>query len=224
MLRLLAGLLISGEALLAQEPSPTPTAESSSSPILQPALEASPTPAPDATPSLAPAPEASPKASPKPVASPPPAKSDIIPIEGGAPLETKDIAPEAMPDEAYTQPDALVPDLAPGAPPPPPVSFESAQEKARQLSIRYREVRVQAEKDPKVISLLEQAERARTLEDQRAAMREYYRLLFKKIASIDKSLVEKCKVMETAYLRRLAQERLEPTIPLNPPPTPEPLN
>ena len=128
-----------------------------------------------------------------------------------------------MPDEAYTQPDALVPDLAPG-PPPPPVSFESAQEKARQLSIRYREVRVQAEKDPAVASLFEQAERARTLEDQRAALRQYYRLLFKKIASIDKSLAEKCKVMETAYLRRLAQERLEPTIPLNPPPTPEPLH
>jgi hypothetical protein len=148
-------------------------------------------------------------------------------MEGGAPLETRAIAPtradEAMPDEAYTQPDALVPDLAPVAP-PPPVSFESAQEKARQLSIRYREVRVQAEKDPRVVSLLQQAERARTLEDQRAAMREYYRLLFKKIASIDKSLAEKCKVMETAYLRRLAQERLEPTIPLNPPPTPEPLH
>jgi hypothetical protein len=129
-----------------------------------------------------------------------------------------------MPDEAYTQPDALVPDMAPPGPPPPPVSFESAQEKARQLSIRYREVRVQAEKDPRVVSLLEQAERARTLEDQRAAMREYYRLLFKKIVSIDKSLTEKCKIMETAYLRRLAQERLEPTIPLNPPPTPEPLH
>ncbi len=149
---------------------------------------------------------------------------DVVPIEGGAPLETKDIAPEVMPDEAYTQPDALVPDLAPGAPPPPPVSFESAQEKARQLSIRYREVRVQAEKDPAVVSLLEQGERARTLEDQRAAMRQYYRLLFKKIASIDKSLAEKCKVLETAYLRRLAQERVEPTIPLNPPPTPEPLH
>lgn len=161
------------------------------------------------------------------MASPSPAEADVIPIEGGAPLETRDIAPtradEAMPDEAYTQPDALVPDLAPVAP-PPPVSFESAQEKARQLSIRYREVRVQAEKDPRVVSLLQQAERARTLEDQRAAMREYYRLLFKKIASIDKSLAEKCKVMETAYLRRLAQERLEPTIPLNPPPTPEPLH
>jgi hypothetical protein len=149
-------------------------------------------------------------------------------MEGGAPLETKAIAPrrteEAMPDEAYTQPEALVPEAAPLGPPPPPVSFESAQERARQLSIRYREVRVQAEKDPRVVSLFEQAERARTLEDQRAAMREYYRLLFKKIASIDKSLTEKCKVMETAYLRRLAQERLEPTIPLNPPPTPEPLH
>jgi hypothetical protein len=128
-----------------------------------------------------------------------------------------------MPDEALTQPEALIPDERPAAPPIPP-TFESAQEKARQVSIRYREVRVQAEKDPKVISLLEQAERAKTLENQRAAMREYYRLLFKKIVAIDKSLEQKCKVMETAYLRRLAQERLEPTIPLNPPPTPEPLN
>jgi hypothetical protein len=155
-------------------------------------------------------------------------ESDTIPIEGGAPLDTREIAParpdEGMPDEAYTEPDALVPDVGPVGPPPAPVTFESTQEKARQLSIRYREVRVQAEKDPKVVSLWEQAERARTLEDQRAAMREYYRLLFKKIISIDKSLTEKVKVMETAYLRRLAQERLEPTIPLNPPPTPEPLN
>ena len=83
---------------------------------------------------------------------------------------------------------------------------------------------MQVEKDPKVMSLFEQAEKAKTFEDQRAAMREYYRLLFKKISTVDKSLADKCKVMETAYLRRLAQERLEPTIPLNPPPTPEPLN
>ena len=143
-------------------------------------------------------------------------------MEGGAPLETRDIAP-AMPDEGFTQPDAIIPDERPVGPAVPP-TFESAQEKARQLSIRYREVRVQAEKDPKVVSLFEQAEQAKTLEDQRAAMREYYRLLFKKIIAIDRSLAEKCKAMETAYIRRLAQERLEPTIPLNPPPTPEPLN
>jgi hypothetical protein len=146
-------------------------------------------------------------------------------MEGGAPLETREIAPsEALPEDALTQPDALIPDERAPAPPAVPPSFESAQEKARQLSIRYREIRVQVEKDAKVMSLFEQAEKARTLEDQRAAMREYYRLLFKKIASIDKSLTEKCKELETAYLRRLAQQRVEPTIPLNPPPTPEPLN
>lgn len=246
ILRLFVVFLVSAVVLLAQEqPSPTPAAEASPSPIAPSALEAPPPtlgpepgtipspslePASDASPSpsLDPAPDASPEPSPESVASPTPAGSDLIPMEGGAPLDTGDIAPlrtdEAMPDEAYTQPDALIPDQMPLGPPPVPVSFESAQEKARQLSIRYREVRVQAEKDPKVVSLLEQAGRARTLEDQRAAMREYYRLLFKKIAAMDKSLAEKCKVMETAYIRRLAQERLEPTIPLKPPPTPEPLN
>ncbi len=180
---------------------------------------------PKAPPSPSPAPVEA--ASPEPLSSPgvsPPAGSvDAIPMEGGAPLETKDIGP-AMPDEGFTQPDAIIPDERPAGPPAVPTTFESAQEKARQLSIRYREVRVQAEKDPKVVSLFEQAGQAKTLEDQRAAMREYYRLLFKKIIAIDKSLAEKCKVMETAYIRRLAQERLEPTIPLNPPPTPEPLN
>jgi len=235
MLRLLIAVLIPVGALLAQEqPSPTPAAGASPSPIPAPASEASPSPslvpAPDASPSpsLVPAPDASPELSPEPLASPSPAAGDVIPMEGGAPLDTKDIAPartgEAMPDEAYAYPDALIPDEGPVGPPAMPATFESAQEKARQLSIRYREGRVQAEKDPKVISLLDQAGQAKTLEDQRAAMREYYRLLFKKIVSIDKSLAEKCKVMETAYIRRLAQERLEPTIPLNPPPTPEPLN
>ena len=41
---------------------------------------------------------------------------------------------------------------------------------------------------------------------------------------IDPALEKKCKMMEEAYIRRLAQTRLEPTIPLNPPPTPKPLD
>ncbi|HEY5768327.1 MAG TPA: hypothetical protein VIS71_00660 [Terrimicrobium sp.] len=200
--RLSVAVLISAGALLAQE-------------------AASPTPAPVALPSPSPAPEAAVSPEPLPAPASPPAESlDVIPMEGGAPLETAPV----MPDDGSIQTDALIPDERPIGPPAVPSSFESAQEKARQLSIRYREVRVQAEKDPKVVSLFEQAERARTLEDQRAALREYYRLLFKKIIAIDKSLTEKCKTMEIAYIRRLAQERLEPTIPLNPPPTPEPLN
>lgn len=248
MIRSFVLFLLSAGLLLAQEssPSPTPTADAAptplappipkglpaplidpaASPSLVPEADAPPPPPPDAPPPLVP--DAPPPVPPAGIPSPSPAESDTIPVEGGAPLDTREIAPgrtdEGMPDEAYTEPDALIPDAGPVGPPPAPVTFESTQEKARQLSIRYREVRVRVEKDPKVVSLREQAEQARTLEDQRAAMREYYRLLFKKIASIDKSLTEKCRVMETAYLRRLAQERLEPTIPLNPPPTPEPIN
>ena len=176
---------------------PAPLIDPAAAPSLVPATEAPPPLAPDApllapdTPPLAPdapplAPDTPPPAPPEAVPGPSPTQSDTIPIEGGAPLDTRDIAParpdEGMPDEAYTEPDALIPDDGPVGPPPPAPTFESAQEKARQLSIRYREVRVQAEKDPKVVSLFEQAERAKTLEDQRAAMREYYRLLFKKIA------------------------------------------
>jgi hypothetical protein len=248
MIRALVVFLLSAGFLLAQEPSPSPaptadvsptpiappTPEGAPAPLLEPAAppplvpadNPSPPPAPETLPPVAP--ETPPLAPPGALPSPPPAESDTIPMEGGAPLDTREIAPgrpdEGMPDEAITEPEALVPDVGPVSPPSAPVTFESTQEKARQLSIRYREARVQAEKDPKVVSLREQAEQARTLEDQRAAMREYYRLLFKKIASIDKALTDKCKVMETAYLRRLAQERLEPTIPLKPPPTPQPLN
>lgn len=223
--RLLVVFLFPLAAVVAQEePSPSPTPEAS--PAASPEPASSPADA-TATPESSPTPEASPapESSPAPEASPSPA-SDIIPLEGqpaiGAPLETSDLAPDqAMPDEAFVDPNAIVPNELP---PAAPVAAESAEEKARQLSIRYKEVRTQVDKDPKVVSLFQQAEEAKTQEDKRAALREYYRLLFKKMISIDKSLTDRCKIMEEAYLRRLAQERLEPTIPLNPPPTPAPIN
>ncbi len=217
-IRLLVVLLLPLAVLTAQEqPSPTPAPEAGASPAAAPGAEADP----------------SPSATPAASATPAP---DVIPLEGqpqppaaviGAPLETRDLAPvvprtdEAMPDEAFTDPNAIIPDTP--LPPSVPAVAESAEEKARQLSIRYREVRVKVEKDPKVQNLLEQADAAKTEEDRRAAFRTYYRLLFSKITAADKSLADRCKIMEDAYLRRLAQERLEPTIPLNPPPTPEPI-
>ncbi|MFZ4682446.1 MAG: hypothetical protein ACOYMS_08085 [Terrimicrobiaceae bacterium] len=219
-IRLLVVVLLPLTVLTAQEQaSPTPTPEAGASPAPSPAGE------PTATPAASPAPEAS--------ATP---ATDVIPLEGqpqppdavtGAPLETRDLAPvvprtdEAMPDEAFTDPNAIIPDAP--LPPSVPAVAESAEEKARQLSIRYREVRVKVEKDPKLQNLLQQADAAKTEEDRRAAFRTYYRLLFSKIAAADKSLADRCKIMEDAYIRRLAQERLEPTIPLNPPPTPEPI-
>lgn len=205
-------VLLSAAAVCAQEAaSPTPT------PNATPVPTQIPVPSPAPLPPEAPAPL-------EPAATPSPTP-DVIPMEG-APLDTQDIAPlptldQAMPDDAFTQPNALVPDEAP---PAISQSLDNAQEKARLQNIRYKEVRVQVEKDPKVKSLLAQADRSKTQEDKRAALREYYRLLFKKIVAIDKSLAEKCEILETSYIHRLAQIRLEPTIPLNPPPTPEPLN
>ncbi|MEX1119344.1 MAG: hypothetical protein WEB60_11185 [Terrimicrobiaceae bacterium] len=153
----------------------------------------------------------------------------LEPSSEGAPLTTEDVIPLpprtdfALPDEAFTDPNAIVPDEMPLAP-PPAVVVESEAEKLRELNIRYREVRVKAEQDPQVVRMMERADGATTLEDRRAALREYYRLLFKKVASLDSSLKMKSEMMQEAYIRRLAQIRLEPTIPLNPPPTPEPLN
>lgn len=212
-------VLLSAATVFAQEaPAPTPTPEA--------------TPAAETTPESPAAPESTPAPASEPVAPPPlpPADAtpgatpDIIPLPGGAPLDTQDLAPsidQAMPDDAFTAPNAVIPDEA-----PPPVGqvLDNVQEKIRLQNIRYKEVRIQVEKDLKVKSLYNQSVKAKTAEDQRAALREYYRLLFKKMIAVDPSLEAKCLAMEDAYLRRLAQERLEPTIPLNPPPTPEPLN
>lgn len=128
-----------------------------------------------------------------------------------------------MPDEAFTDPNAIIPDEPPPLP-PPSVAIESENEKERELAVLYRTVRVKADQDPQIVRMRERADEAKSMEDRRAALREYYRMLFKKMVSIDKSLKVRAEIMEQAYLRRLAQTRLEPTIPLNPPPTPEPLN
>jgi hypothetical protein len=127
-----------------------------------------------------------------------------------------------MPDAAFTDPNAIIPDSGP-VPPSMPKVAENTQSKTRDLLVRYRDVRIQADKDPQVLAMYKKSTVAKTDEDKRAALREYYRLLFQKMIDIDSSLTVRCRGMEAAYLRRLAQERLEPTIPLNPPPTPEPL-
>jgi hypothetical protein len=144
------------------------------------------------------------------------------------PIVAEDIIPMApmpdlaLPDESFVESESLFIDEPP--PPPTEIAIESQAEKERELMIRYREVRMKADEDPEVTAMRERAEAATSIEDQRAAYREYYRLLFDKVARLDKSLKQKAKVMTDAYTRRLAQMRLEPTIPLNPPPTPEPLD
>ena len=130
---------------------------------------------------------------------------------------------ESVPDAAFADPNAVIPTDS-GTGRPPGLAGPSAGEIERKLKIRYQEVRVQVEKDPAVHSLMEQSKTAKSFEDERAALREYYRLLFKKMKKVDKDLTARCDLMERAYLSRLGQMRIEPTIPLNPPPTPVPLS
>lgn len=208
-------LAMSHGAARAQEPSGTPATEATAE-IPTPPAEAPPVPPAEAPPSAQDAEEAAvlPAAEKQSPASPVPTESaevDVISVEGMPDL--------SLPDDAL-EPQALVPDM----PPPAPVTPESVVERQRELLIRYREARVKWDKDPAVASLRDKADKARTPEGRRAALREYYRLLHKKIAAADAELQETCRAMEDAYLRRLAQTRIEPTIPLEPPPTPEPLN
>jgi hypothetical protein len=96
-------------------------------------------------------------------------------------------------------------------------------EPARVLAARYKELQIKTRKDPDLVSLWDQAQEVPTYEERRAALREYYRKLFKKMREADKTLTQRIDAMERAYLMRLEQNRIEPTIPLTPPPTPEPL-
>lgn len=171
--------------------------------------------------------------SPSPAASPAATTdADILPeptdASLGAPIETPgdalpsdDVAPTDLPN-----PDSLIPSGTADAeegPPAPPTVTENKFDKDRKLQVRYQEVKLQALKDPAVRSLNDQAEKAKTDEMKRQALREYYRLLFAKMTAIDANLKMKCDTMEQAYLRRLGQYRVAPSIPLSPPPTPEPL-
>jgi hypothetical protein len=148
------------------------------------------------------------------------------PAEAGAEIieEEVSITEEvvAEPDTDFVDPNQLVPDTAiPAAPPDPRTLAAAGGDQERKLKVRYKEVRIQAEKDPEITALREKAETSPTFEGERAAYRAYYRALFKKMRKIDSNLSKKCDLMEKAYLDRLAQVRLEPTIPLEPPPKPE---
>jgi len=212
--------------LVAQDATPSPTAAASPTA----ADAAAPTPTPSPSPAseavtLAPTPSPTPAAGEDVIPLPPEAGTGGAPIvsEGEVPNMAKpDSGTAPLPDSAFTDPNGVIPDSADPSIPPPPTG-PSAEELQRKIKTRFKEVRTQVEKDPAVSALLEEAKKARTFEDERAAYREYYRLLFRKMKKVDKELTARCDAMEKAYIARLAQTRLEPTIPLNLPPKPEPL-
>lgn len=200
-----------------EEASPTP------SPIPAPTPEAVPAPEPAPTPETTPTPEATPR------------DQDFINLPTDTPSQASDVIsgsqislsgenlPTEQSDKEFLDPNQLLPtDPAPAAIDPRTLAA-SGEEQERKVKIRYQQVRAKAELDPDVASLLAKAKTARTFEAERAAYRKYYELLFKKMKKLDSTLAKKCDLMEKTYLSRLAQSRIEPTIPLEPPPKPEPL-
>ena len=209
----------------AEEPSPnTPAAPAS-------------TPGTDSSPSAEPSPTPTPAPVPVPAADPAAASDqDFINlpqqsggVDSGASSGTEIPIANDMPtlqesDQDFVEPNDLMPADGAGSPPIDPRTLAaSGEEQERKLNIRYKEIRLKAEKDPSVATLLDKAKTASTFEGERAAYREYYRTLFRKMKKLDNLLAKKCDLMEKTYLSRLAQTRIEPTIPLEPPPTPKPL-
>jgi hypothetical protein len=243
-------------SLNAQEPAANPTPETAPAAPVEtsatPAPETIPAgPAPsDLTPTEQPAPaETAPVDNPATGNAAPAAPGeDVIPLSGetapAAPTEPAQEEPAPadvnLPDQSFTDPNAIVPDTTVQPPIDVPSGGGSKEEIDRYFHIRYKQIRTIADNEPQIAAMLAKTVSARTEEDKRAAFRVYYRMLFARMLALDlktepsfktaldqemlhKDFKERCDVREAAYQRRLAQIRIEPTIPLNPPPTPEPL-
>ena len=195
-----------------------------------------------AAPNASPTPSATPKEAALSLAAPltapnPESDSDFITLpEAAGPSNaepTKDsegtftndsLTTPADTDTGLTESNDLMPlDISTEAPVDTAARLIATEEQDIKVKIRYKETRLKVEKTPALESLLAKAKAARTFESERAAYREYYRELFRRIKKLDPTLAKKCDAMETAYLNRLAQTRIEPTIPLEPPPKPVPL-
>jgi hypothetical protein len=121
-----------------------------------------------------------------------------------------------------SDPNALIPPVEQEQQ-PSPVNASGNEEKQRQdQKTRYYAVKVKADKEPELSSLLEKADKAKSDEARRQALREYYDLLAKRMKKLDSGISDWIDTMHAAYLRRLEQLRVEPTIPVNPPPAVSP--
>ena len=215
---MLASLVVPALPLAAQDqPQPGPSAGVTLTGPLQ--IQESPSPASPAAPSLfAPDAQQSPQGSDQP-----PAPTDQAPSQPPA-SPADPLAPPA--DSGMGSPGQNPPPSDPNSLIPPPVEPEQPSpinaggndEKQRQeQKTRYYSAKVKADKDDDLASLLEKSDKAKSDEAKRQALRQYYDLLAKRMKKIDPSLSDWIDTMHSAYLRRLAQVRIEPTIPLNPP-------
>ncbi len=109
----------------------------------------------------------------------------------------------------------------PQIPARPPL-LEDPGEAERKTRVQFRKVKAVLDRDPQLIELQAIADRASNSEDRRAARRAYYALFFQKVRKADPKLSDYADHLEASSLFYLYQTRVEPTLPLNPPPQPQP--
>jgi len=155
----------------------------------------------------------------------PAATDSNAPQAASAPVDTNAPAPNSgmgSPGQnpPPSDPNSLIPPaVEPEQPSPVNAAGNEAKQREEQKT-RYYTAKTKADKEEALTDLLAKADKAKTDEGKRQALREYYDLLAKRMKKIDPLISEWIDTMHSAYLRRLGQVRVEPTIPLTPPPTP----
>jgi hypothetical protein len=160
----------------------------------------------------------------------PPADAKPAPAEPAAP-KPENASPELppLPDPSPTGEPAnrakpepgLVPEGVPAKPAKirerekgrttlkPPVT--SAELDSR---IKFRQAHTRASSEPAIQALWEESRQARTDYEKRDALRRYYTTLYKRIASMDKTILPLVEERQRVSLRRLEQNRIEATDPV----------
>ena len=82
--------------------------------------------------------------------------------------------------------------------------------------IRFREVKTRALKDPAIQSEWERAHLVGTDYEKRETLKRYFKMLYGRMARIDKTLKKRIATEEDLSIRRLKQTRIDPTEPLDP--------
>jgi hypothetical protein len=214
---------LSALPLLSQDQNPAATAPSAPLKIQENPVTPQPTPTSSASPSAAPVADTTSSNVPPPTSAATP--NPFVP--GPAPTNVEPAAPS--PDAGLgspgqnpppSDPNSLIPPPLEPLPPSPINTAGNDETQRQQQKVRYYTVKVKADKDEDLSSLLNQADKAKSDEAKRQALREYYDLLAKRMKKLDSSIADWIDTMHAAYLRRLDQVRVEPTIPINLPPTP----
>ena len=141
--------------------------------------------------------------------------SNPAPSEPASPAESLPLIPESP--EPAKKPKGKSPALAPvGELKKEKKSSTEATADEQAQRIRFREAKTRALRDPAVQREWERSLQARSDFEKREALASYYKLLFARIAKLDKSLKPQATLTQQRALRGLTQTRIDPTEPLDP--------